>query len=392
MTRRRATVGQWVRAARWATALACMLLLIPGAQAADKTIKIAVLIPLSGPASYFGVQDKQGYELGLEQVAKAGLGYKIDLHYEDSACAPLPATQAVKRVVDEYQPDLVFGEECSDASLAIMPTLEAAEIPLLNAGSTADQLTNSGYHYVFRIFPTATQQGTDLAHRAYENLKARTAVLLYEKTNAGIDNANLFSKPFEQLGGKVLASIDYGRDVNDFTAIATRVGGLGAIDVIPSFGLEGQAIKLTQALAQAGVVKGGGGKAIQMGSIWLPYGFDQKAGKAAIGYIRIVQFDPNDPRPVVRNFVEAFKAKYGQDQVPTHINAHSYDQILLAAEAIRRGAHDAKSFRDAFAGMKGIQVTTGTIDFGPNGQNTNLSVLHYVETTPELTWRHLDWK
>jgi branched-chain amino acid transport system substrate-binding protein len=376
-----------------AVALVCAVCFGTTAWAQDKTIKIAALIPLSGPASYFGVQDKRGFALGLEEAAKAGLGgYKIDLHYEDSACAPLPATEAVKRVIDEYHPDLVLGEECSDASLAIMPTLEAAKIPLLNAGSTADQLTDSGYHYVFRIFPTATQQGTSLAQHAFNDLKARTAVMLYEKTNAGIDNAQRFAKPFEKLGGKVLASIDYGRDVNDFTAIATRVAGLGAIDVIPSFGLEGQAVKLTQALGQAGVVKGSGGKAIQIGAIWLPEGFDQKAGKAAIGYIRIVQFDPNDPRPVVRHFVAAFKAKYGADAVPTHIDAHSYDQILLAADAIRQGAHDAKSFRDIFSRMKGVQVTTGTIDFGPNGQNTNLSVMHYVETTPQLTWHHLDWK
>lgn len=363
-----------------------------GARAADKEIKVAALVPLSGPASYFGVQDRQGFDLALEQVEKAGLnGYKINLHYEDSACAPLPATQAVKRVLDEFHPDIVLGEECSDASLAIMPTLEAAEVPLLNAGSTADKLTGSGYKYVFRIFPTATQQGNDLARHAITDLKAKTAVMLYERTNAGTDNANLFAKPFEAAGGKVLASIDYTRDVNDFTSIATRVAGLGPIDVIPSFGLEGQAVKLTQALAQAGVVKGGGGKAIQIGSIWLPYGFDQKAGKAAIGYIRIVQFDPNDPRPAAQAFVKAFRAKYGADVVPTHINAHSYDQIELVAEAIRRGAHDAKSFRDTLAKMHGIQLATGTIDFGPDGQNTNLSVMHYVETQPDLSWKTLDW-
>ena len=360
--------------------------------AQNKIIKVAALIPLSGPAAYFGAQDRQGFELGLSAVNAALNEYKIDLHYEDSACAPLPATQTVKRVLDEYHPDVVLGEECSDATLAIMPALEAAQVPLLNAGSTTDQLTNSGYHYVFRIFPTATQQGTSLAEHAFADLKARTAVLLYEKTNAGIDNADLFAKPFEKAGGKVLARIDYGRDVNDFTAIATRIAGLGPIDVIPSFGLEGQGVKLTQALAQAGITRGGGGKAIQIGTIWLPYGFDRKAGKAAEGYVRIVQFDPDDPRPVVQIFVRAFKAKYGSDAVPTHINAHSFDQILLIAEAIRRGARDAKSFRDAFAQMKGIQVTTGTIDFDATGQNSNLSDLHYVETTPQLTWRHLDWK
>ncbi len=42
--------------------------------------------------------------------------------------------------------------------------------------------------------------------------------------------------------------------------------------------------------------------------------------------------------------------------------------------------------------MKGIELATGTIDFGPDGQNTNPSVMHYVETQPDLTWRELDWR
>ena len=91
----------------------------------------------------------------------------------------------------------------------------------------------------------------------------------------------VFKDTFEKLGGKVVAEIGFGRDVNDFTAIATRVAGAGKVDVIPTYTLEGQGLKITQALAQAGVIKGGGGAAIQIGTIWLPFGFEQKAGKAA---------------------------------------------------------------------------------------------------------------
>src|SRR5207248_1353389 len=122
-------------------------------------------------------------------------------------------------------------------------------------------------------------------------------------------------------------------------------------------------VRLSQALAQAKVVKGGGGSGVQMGSIWLPYGYDQKAGQASEGYVRIVQFDPNEARPMVQNFVKAFKAKYGADKVPTHINAHAYDAILLIAEAVRRGATDSESIRERFGKFKDVEVTTGKITF-----------------------------
>ena len=58
--------------------------------AADKVIKIGGLLPMSGPGSYFGAQDKQGVELALDQLNKSGVnGYKFEIRYEDSACGPL---------------------------------------------------------------------------------------------------------------------------------------------------------------------------------------------------------------------------------------------------------------------------------------------------------------
>jgi branched-chain amino acid transport system substrate-binding protein len=356
--------------------------------AADEAIKIGGLLPMSGPGSYFGAQDKQGVELALEQLNKTGVnGYKFEVKYEDSSCSPLPATQAAKRLLDQFKPDVVIGEECSDATLAVMPIMEQAQVPLLNAGSSAIKITDPGNPWTFRIMPNEVMQGVDIATKAYKQLNARTAVLLHENTNAGIGNANVFAETFTKLGGKILADIGFGRDVNDFTSIATRVAGLGKIDVIPTYTLEGQGLKITQALAQAGVVKGGGGQAIQLGTIWLPFGFEQKAGKAAVGYIRIVQFDPTDQRDVVRKFIEAFKAKYNQD--PTHLNAHAYDQVMLIADVVRRGAKDAQSIRDGLAATKNFAGVTGSVEFDKTNQNTKMDTIHYMETQPELSWKAL---
>ena len=354
--------------------------------AADKAIKIGGLFPMSGPGSYFGAQDKQGVELALEQLNKVGInGYKFEVQYEDSSCSPLPATQAAKRLLDQFKPDVVIGEECSDATLAVMPVMELAKVPLLNAGSSAIKITDPGNPWTFRIMPNEVMQGVDIATKAYNQFNARTAVLLHENTNAGIGNANVFAETFTKLGGKILADIGFGRDVNDFTSIATRVAGLGKIDVIPTYTLEGQGLKITQALAHAGVVKGGGGQSIQLGTIWLPFGFEQKAGKAAVGYIRIVQFDPTDQRDVVRKFIEAFKAKYNAD--PTHLNAHAYDQIMLIADVVRRGAKDAQSIRDGLAATKSFSGVTGSVEFDKTNQNTKMDTVHYMETQADLSWK-----
>src|SRR5215469_6540694 len=379
---------------RMALLLACLTgSLLAGAatssRAADNVIKIGALLPISGPGSYFGVQDRQGVDLALDQL-KAGVnGHKFHVQYEDSACSPLPATQAAKRLLDQYKPDVVIGEECSDATLAVMPVLAQAKVPLLNAGSSSIKITEPGNPWTFRIMPNEVMQGVDIATNAYKRLNAKNAVLLYENTNAGIGNAKVFCDTFAKLGGHILADIGFGRDVNDFTAIATRVAGLGKIDVIPTYTLEGQGLKITQALAQAGVTKGGGGAAIQLGTIWLPFGFEQKAGNSAVGYIRIVQFDPTDPRPLVRDFVTAFKAKYNAD--PTHINAHAYDQIMLIADVVKRGGKDAQSIRDMLAATKTFSGVTGSVEFDKNNQNDKMDTVHYMETKPDMSWKALGW-
>jgi branched-chain amino acid transport system substrate-binding protein len=358
--------------------------------AENKIVKIGALLPMSGPGSYFGSQDKQGIELALDEINKAGVGgYKFEVKFEDSGCSPLPATQAAKRLLDQYKPDVVIGEECSDATLAIMPLMELAKVPLLNAGSSAIRITEPGNPWTFRIMPNEVMQGVDIASNAYKRLNGRTAVLLYENTNAGIGNAKVFNDTFTKLGGKVLADIGFGRDINDFTSVATRIAGVGKIDLIPTYTLEGQGLKITQALAQAGVTKGGGGQAIQLGTIWLPFGFEQKAGKAALGYIRIVQFDPTDQRALVSNFIASFKARYHQD--PTHLHAHAYDQITLIADTVKRGAKDAQSIRDGLAATRTFLGVTGSVEFDKTNQNVKMDTVHYMETLPDLSWKALKW-
>jgi branched-chain amino acid transport system substrate-binding protein len=367
-----------------------LLVAADAACAQDKLIKIGGLFAMSGPGSYFGVQDKQGIELAIEGLNKTGVnGYKLEVQYEDSACSPLPATQAAKRLLDQYKPQVVLGEECSDATLAIMPLMEQAKVPLLNAGSSSIKITDPGNPWTFRIMPNEVMQGVDIATNAYKRLNARTAVLLYENTNAGIGNAKVFGDTFKSLGGQILADIGFGRDVNDFTAIATRIAGLGKVDVIPTYTLEGQGLRIAQALAHAGVTRGGEGHAIQLGTIWLPFGFEQKAGKAALGYVRIVQFDPTDQRDIVQGFVRSFKAKYNAE--PTHINAHAYDQILVIADVVRRGGKDSQSIRDLMAATRNFSGVTGSVEFDKSNQNTRMDTIHYMETLPDLSWKALGW-
>jgi branched-chain amino acid transport system substrate-binding protein len=92
---------------------------------------------------------------------------------------------------------------------------------------------------------------------------------------------------------------------------------------------------------------------------------------------------------VVQNFVRTFKAKYNQD--PTHINAHAFDQVLVIADAVRRGATDAQSIRDRMAATKDFSGVTGSVEFDKTNQNIKMDTIHYMETLPDLSWKALGW-
>jgi branched-chain amino acid transport system substrate-binding protein len=79
----------------------------------------------------------------------------------------------------------------------------------------------------------------------------------------------VFGETFKSLGGEILGDIGFGRDVNEFTAIATRIASLGKADVIPTYTLKVKPCasrKPSRKVAQAGVTKGGGGSSIQLGT------------------------------------------------------------------------------------------------------------------------------
>ena len=179
-------------------------------------------------------------------------GYKFAVHYEDLTCGPLPATQAAKRLLEQFKPDIIIGEECSDATLAMMPIVDQAKVPLMNAGSSSIKITEPGNRWTFRIMPNEVMQGVDIATNAYNRLNARTAVLLYENTNAGIGNAKVSTTPSPSSAAKSWPTSASAATSTISPPSRRASPGLGKIDVFPTYTLEGQGLKITQALAHPG--------------------------------------------------------------------------------------------------------------------------------------------
>src|SRR5881392_1022329 len=119
-----------------------------------KEVKIALVVPLSGPWARQGILEQMGAELAIEDVNNSGGvkalgGAKLKLVLYDTGDSAEKAKNAAQRLVAQ-EPDVVGGIGCwlSSFTLAVTEVTERARIPWLTL-SYSDLITERGFEYVF---------------------------------------------------------------------------------------------------------------------------------------------------------------------------------------------------------------------------------------------------
>jgi branched-chain amino acid transport system substrate-binding protein len=132
-----------------------------------KEVKIAMLVPLSGPWARQGILEQMGARLAIDDVNNAGGiksmgGAKLRLMEYDTQDSAEKAKDAAQRMIAQ-EPELVGGFGCwlSTFTLAATEVTERAELPWLTL-SYSDAITGRGFKYVFQSSPTADRQAEEL--------------------------------------------------------------------------------------------------------------------------------------------------------------------------------------------------------------------------------------
>ena len=172
--------------------------IVPRARAqAPSEVKIAMLVPLSGPWARSGILEKLGAEMAIDDVNAAGGiksmgGAKLRLMQFDTQDSAEKSKDSAQRMLSQ-EPDLVGGFGCwlSSFTLAVTEVTERAELPWLTL-SYSDLITGRGYKYVFQTAPTADAQArqllpaiVDLAQKTTGKRPTKVA-LLADNTAANI--------------------------------------------------------------------------------------------------------------------------------------------------------------------------------------------------------------
>ncbi|HJS84866.1 MAG TPA: ABC transporter substrate-binding protein [Acetobacteraceae bacterium] len=204
---------------------------------APAEVKIAMLVPLSGPWARSGLLEKMGAEMAVEDVNNAGGikalgGAKLRLLQYDTQDSAEKAKDGAQRMVAEH-PDLAGGFGCwlSTFTLAATEVTERAQLPWFTL-SYSDAITGRGFRYVFQTSPTAVAQAEEtipmvmrLAQAATGKRPAKLAII-GDNTAASVS----FRKPLDAhvlKDNNLTAVVDktYTPPLSDATTLVQPVRG-----------------------------------------------------------------------------------------------------------------------------------------------------------------------
>src|SRR5437763_15568227 len=144
-------------------AFALPALRVGTARAQAKSVKMAMIAPLSGPWARQGQLLRQGAEMAIDEInQKGGIGkvggVKFELIVADAGDNTEKAKNAAQRLLSD-QPDLIggFGSWLSSFTLAVTEVTERAQLPWLTL-SSSDAITNRGFKFLFQTSPPADWQ------------------------------------------------------------------------------------------------------------------------------------------------------------------------------------------------------------------------------------------
>ncbi|MBI4155291.1 ABC transporter substrate-binding protein [Candidatus Woesearchaeota archaeon] len=163
--------------------LIILSLLLLTACGKEDTIKIGLILPLTGPGSSIGQIFLEGTQLAVNDINNKGiLDKKIELVVEDTASDPKNAVTAMKKLIDVNGVKL-FITTLSSHGLAIKPVAIENNV-LLFADAAHPKITGDN-ELIFRHANVADEEGILLANKAI-NLKAKNVGILYGNDEYGV--------------------------------------------------------------------------------------------------------------------------------------------------------------------------------------------------------------
>jgi branched-chain amino acid transport system substrate-binding protein len=367
VTRRTATLGLGV-AALASTAPFNIV------RAQGTALKVGVLLPRSGMQAGIGQDCQRGVDIAPGILKELGLPPLELMNGDTETKVEIARSRAEKLISDGAQ--VLVGAFDSGQSTAIAQVAEQKGIPYIVNIAAAPQITEQGYKFVFRNFPTAGM----ILNDAFANQKElfeqagaapKTAVFMHINDTFGTAMKGGIGAvmPKFNLPYTLVETIAYDPAARDLSVEVTKAKATGA-DALLMVSRLNDAILLTRELVKQ---RWSPMAILSMGPGWYEDQYLKTLGKLSDGPLSFVPwYDPN--KPLSKKLEEVLaKSSPGVNLNTNHV--YTFEALLVAADAYKRaGSSDPAALADA---IRKSNITNNAspgpgILFNEKGQNDKL--------------------
>ena len=337
-------------------------------------LKVGVLLPRSGFEAGIGQDCQRGADVAPAILKSLGLPALAIMDADTESNVDTARARAEKLINDGAQ--LLMGAFDSGQTAAIAQVAEQKGIPFIINIAAAPDITEQGYKFVFRNFPTAPM----ILSSAFANqlelfgmvgAAPKTAVFMHVNDTFGTAMSKGIGvvMPKFNMPYTIVDEIAYDPAARDLSVEVAKAKAANA-DALLVVSRLNDAMLLTRELVKQRWTP----QAIMsMGPGWYQDQYLKTLGKLSDGPI---SFDPfQDPNKKLSKVLEDALAKSSPGVNLSTNHVYTFEALLIAADAYKRaGSADPKALADAIRSTNitdNVSVGPG-IQFNAKGQNDKL--------------------
>jgi branched-chain amino acid transport system substrate-binding protein len=333
---------------------------LASAAPAQDTVKVGLVLPLTGGLAPVGKQVQAGAQLYMAQHGASVAGKKIDLIIKDDASVADNSKRLAQELIVNDKV-AVIGSALTPSAMAIGPLSTQSKTANVVMVSGTSGVINPNNPYMVRTSFTLGQQSGIIAEWAAKN-GSRKVVIIQSDWAPGAEATAVFKDAFTKAGGEVADIIKVPLANPDFAPFLQRARDLNP-DTLFVFVPAGQAGTFAKQFAERGLDKAGI-KLIGPGDIVddndLP-----GMGEAMLGVVTAGIYSAAHDSQTNKGYVAAFEK--ANNMRPNFISLGGYDGMHLIYEALKKtaGKTDGEALVTAMKGMS-WESPRGPISIDPD--------------------------
>ncbi|MBP1844095.1 branched-chain amino acid transport system substrate-binding protein [Rhizobium petrolearium] len=325
--------------------------------AAQETVKIGLILPMTGPFASTGHQVDAGVKAYMALNGDTVAGKKIEVVLRDDAGVADQTRRIAQELVVNDGVKMLMGFGLTPLAMSVAPVLNQAKIPAIITSATTSAIMPQSQYFA-RTSMAGPQSAVPVATWAVQN-NLKRVVTLVSDYGPGIDIEQGFTNQFKKEGGTIVEAVRVPLANPDFAPFLQRVRDAkpdAVFAFVPS-GVGSLFMKqfIERGLADAGI------KLIGTGDI-TDDDLLNGIGPAAKGVITGHFYSALHDSPENKAFVEQVK-KDNKGMRPNFMSVGGYDAMTLAYAALKKTEGDTD-------GTKLIEAMKGASWVSPRGPIT----------------------